>query len=126
MVQSIKAQVEQLTRDFRERTDASRADTNGYRLGVVERVGTRLQDMVDDVSEGQAEEALVLADENREKQRKGKRAIRREQGIYFHSKSRVQYQSESARQKGHEDGDQVSVHKGAPGGSADRDRQITS
>jgi len=126
IAQSIKAQVQQLTRDFKERTDASRADTNGYRLGVVQRIGERLQDMVKDVSDWQAEQALVLADENREKKRKGEQAIRREQGVVFRGSTRAHYQSESARRKGHKDGDQVNVHKGAPGGSTDPDRQITS
>lgn len=124
MTEAIKAQVQDLTEDFRKRSGASRADTNAYRLGVVERVGERLQSMVENVSDGQSEKALVLAKENKEKQRKGRRAAEKAQEGRFVKGSGASYQSEQARREGKKDGDKVNVNKGAP--SPDTNRRIGS
>lgn len=124
MTKAIKVQIQDLTEDFRERTNATRADTNAYRLGVVQRVGEKLQSMVENVSDGQSEKALVLVEENKEKQRKGRRAAQEAQGGRFVKGSGASYRSEHARRQGKEDGDKVNVNKGVP--SADSNRQITS
>jgi hypothetical protein len=124
MAGSIKAQVERLAKNYREENDVERKEVNSYRIGVVQRVGDKLQQMVDNVSDGQAENGLVLADENREKQRKGKKAAREATRGRFRKGAGAQYQSDKARREGNRDGAKVNVNKGAP--SPDKTRRISS
>jgi hypothetical protein len=124
MAGAIKGQVEQLAKTYREENDVKRKEVNSYRIGVVQRVGHKLQEMVDNVSSGQAQEGLVLADENEEKRRKGKEAALDDTRGGFRRGAGARYQSDEARRAGHRDGAKVNVNKGAA--APDTNRQITS
>jgi len=119
MAEAIKSQVQALTDDYKERPDVGRKEANAYRVGVVKRVGEKLQRMVDEVSDGQSEKALVLADENEKKREKGRQAAN-EEGHRFRSGSAATHRDRKSMRDGVRDGGKVNVNKGAPSGASDR------
>lgn len=124
MVESIENQVDELVEQYKdEHDDWDRSTTNAYRVGIVQRVRRNLQEMVDHVSDGRAEKGLVKAEEVRKKRRKGKEAVSRGLGgARFSKGSGASVSDERGYRDGQADGSQVSVHKGAPGGTSGQDR----
>jgi len=120
--EAITNQIQQLTEEYKQDPSVGRKEANAYRLGVVQRVGERLQEMVRNVSGEQEERGLVLVEENEKKHERGRRAAEQE-GHRFRKGQGAKYQSEKARKEGVRDGDRVDVNKGAP---SSEDRRLSS
>jgi len=120
LVQAIDNQVNDLLEEYKEEQGDSydRSRGNAYKVGLMSRLRERLQDMVDHVSDGRAENGLVKASDIRKKRRRGKEAVRDGLNgrVRFEKGSGASISDERGVRDGYKDGDDVSVHKGAPKG----------
>jgi len=94
-----------------EMNDTGRAATNGYRTGLAKGVTSRLWEMAEDVSGGDAEKALVPVDERDEKYERAKSMHDGDVAFSFSGPSSSDLQ---ATREGYEDSEKIDVHKSAP------------
>jgi ElaB/YqjD/DUF883 family membrane-anchored ribosome-binding protein len=121
LVEAIANQVDDLLEQYKDECGDSydRSRGNAYKVGLMQRLRERLQDMVDHVSDGRAEKGLVKASEIRKKRRRGKEAVRNglDGRVRFEKGSGASVSDQRGVRDGYSDGDDVSVHKGAPDGA---------
>lgn len=121
-LQRIARESESLKEDI-ENLATGRKQTNSYRVGIVNRISQRLQKMVDDVSGGRAQKALVHQGEQETKREEAK-DVALEIIDEPSEAPGPKYSDRQARKEGFEDGTQVEVHKAAPEG-VEKDRRLS-
>jgi len=99
-----------------EQHSTGRSATNGYRTGLAKGVTSRLWEMAEDVSGGDAEKALVPVEEREEKYEKAKDMHDGEVADSFTGPTSSDMQ---ATREGYQDSDKIEVHKSAPEPSDD-------
>ena len=121
MVESLRHKIMHLSTTYRDRTSASRAETNAYRVGAAVRVSERLEDLMRRVTHRQRARGtttLVLAQEVDRKRHHAERVIRKH--VNVQRATGATYRSPQAFEEGHRDGASINVHKGTPEGDSKR------
>lgn len=94
-----------------EMNDTGRAATNGYRTGLAKGVTSRLWEMAEEVSGGDAEKALVPVAERKEKFERAKSMHDGDVAATFSGPNSSDLQ---ATREGYEDSSKIDVHKSTP------------
>lgn len=121
MVESLRHKIMHLAATYRDRTGASRAETNAYRVGAAVRVSERLDNLMRRVTRRQrarGSTALVRTQEVEQKRMHAERAVREQLNV--RRDAGTTYRSEHAFQHGHRDGASIDVRKGTSSGDPNR------
>jgi hypothetical protein len=124
MVEAIKNQIRQQAGTYRDENGAGRREMNAYRVGLVSRVGERLESIVESVTTQQRESGigLVLRSEIERKRAKAEDVIH--SNMRTRKSSGATYSNGAAYEAGYDDGDKINVHRATKRGT--RSRQLTS
>jgi len=107
-------------RETKASFETGKEQTGAFRVGLMERIHERLHRMVDDVSGGRAEKALVHQGEQDEKWEQARELYLEVAGQEPSSSNPAAYRDAEAYASGYQQGDNVQVRKGAEAGPAPR------